>query len=235
MTMTRTEEHAPGRLLDVRGDTGPVVLLWHGRGADARGVLAGLSELVAGRGLTVVTPDWDAGAPDGGRADLLASVHRARELAAERGQDPDTVTVAGWSLGGVAATGLALGTEHLGIGLGALVLIAPADGPGAIDALSGQPLPTRLPDGAGRCRIDIVYGERDTVTPPDMVCGLELRLRAAGWSTSLHALDADHGEVVGAMYDQRRDAFVPSRTPRAVEGAATTAAIIVAAATSSSS
>lgn len=229
--MTRTEEPTPGRHLDVRGE-GPVVVLWHGRGADSRGVLDGLSELIAGHGLTVVTPDWDAAHPDGGRADLLTSVRRAREIATEQGQDPDTIVVAGWSLGGVAALSLALNARRLGVGVGGLVLIAPADGPHATDPLTGQPLPTELPSGAGRCRVDIVYGEDDTITPPDMVSGLELRLRAAGWYTSLHAIAADHGEVVGATYDERRDAFVPARSARARDGAQAVAAI-VAAATSS--
>lgn len=221
-----TQEHAPGRLLDIRGDAGPVVVLWHGRGADARGVLATLSELVAAHGVTVVTPDWDADHPDGGRSDLLSSLRVAREIATGRGQDPDSIVVAGWSLGGVAAVSLALRAERLGVGVGGLVLIAPADGPRATDPLSGEPLPTSLPSGVGRCHIDIVYGDADTITPPDMVCGLELRLRAAGWSTSLHALPGDHGDVVGATYDERRDAFVPSRTARAIDDATTVAAII---------
>ncbi|MCW2768765.1 MAG: esterase [Aeromicrobium sp.] len=228
-----TEEYAPGRHLDVRGEGGPVVLLWHGRGADAREVLATLSDHIAGHGVTVVTPDWDAGRPDGGRADLLTSVRRAREIAADRGQDPDTIVVAGWSLGGVAAVSLALHARRLGVGVGGLVLIAPADGPRALDPISGQPLPTPMPSGSGRCRVDVVYGEDDTITPPDMVCGLELRLRAAGWSTSLHALDGDHGEVVGATYDERRDAFVPSHSARARQDATTVAAIVAAATASS--
>ncbi|MCW2788793.1 MAG: esterase [Aeromicrobium sp.] len=228
-----TEEYAPGRHLDVRGEDGPVVLLWHGRGADARGVLTTLSERVAAHGVTVVTPDWDAGRPDGGRADLLTSVRRAREIATERGQDPDTIVVAGWSLGGVAAVSLALNARRLGIGVGGLVLIAPADGPRALDPISGQPLPTPLPSGAGRCRVHVIYGEDDTVTPPDMVCGLELRLRAAGWSTCLHALEGDHGEVVGATYDARRDVFVPSRSAPARRDVATVAGIVAAATASS--
>jgi dienelactone hydrolase len=224
-----THELTPGRLIDVRGDNGPVVVLWHGRGGDSRGVLATLSELVAAHGVTVVTPDWDADHADGGRADLLTSVRLAREIATERGQDPDTIVVAGWSLGGVAAVSLALNARRLGVGLGGLVLIAPADGPRAIDPLSGQPLPTSLPDGANSCRVDIVYGEQDTITPPDMVCGLELRLRAAGWSTSLHALPGDHGDVAGATYDERRDTFVPSGSARAIEDATVVAALIAAA------
>jgi dienelactone hydrolase len=228
--MTRTEEHAPGRHLDVHGDGGPVVLLWHGRGADAKGVLAGLSRLIVGHGLTVVTPDWDADHPDGGRADLLASVHRARAIAVEHGQDPDSIVVAGWSLGGVAALSLALESQQLGIGVGGVVLIAPADGPRATSSITGRPLPTPMPAPAlsagGRCRVDVVYGETDTITPPDMVSGLELRLRAAGWTTSLHALAGDHGDVVGAAYDEQRDMFVPSRTPLARHDAAAVAEIV---------
>lgn len=228
-----TEEYAPGRLLDVHGHEGPVVVLWHGRGALSRQVLARLSGLVADRGATVVTPDWDPGQADGGRADLLASLRRARDIAADRGQDPDAITLAGWSLGGVAALSLALHAEPLGVGVGALVLIAPADGPRAIDPLSGRPLPDPLPPGAGRCPVDVVYGEADTITPPDMVCGLELRLRASGWATALHAVDGDHGTVVGATYDERRDAFVASGSAQAVHDA-TIVADVVARATSSS-
>ena len=37
------EEYAAGRLLDSYGESGPVVLLWHGRGPDERDVLARLA------------------------------------------------------------------------------------------------------------------------------------------------------------------------------------------------
>lgn len=228
-----TEEYAPGRLLDVHGDGGPVVLLWHGRGASSRQVLARLGELAAGHGLTVVIPDYDPGDADGGRSDLLRSLRWARDTAVDAGQDPDTITIAGWSLGGVAALGLALVARRLGVGVGHLVLVAPADGPRAVDPFSEQPLPTPMRPGAGHCHVDVVYGEADTITPPDMVCGLELRLRSAGWSTSLHAVDGDHGEIVGATYDERRDAFVPSSSTRAVHDATLVADILAAAATSS--
>ncbi|MCW2829386.1 MAG: esterase [Aeromicrobium sp.] len=228
----KTLEPTPGRYLDVHGDEGPVVVLWHGRGSDSRSVLAMLSGRVAEHGVTVVTPDWSADATDGGRADLLTSLRVAREIAGDRGLQPDSVVVAGWSLGGVAAVSLALHAKRLGVGVDGLVLIAPADGPRATDPLSGSPLPDSLPSGAGRCRIDVIYGEDDTITAPDLVSGLELRLRAAGWTTALHAVPADHGEIVGARYDERRDAYVPSSSPRARAAASVVASIIARAARS---
>lgn len=56
--MTITEEHAPGRLIDVHGegDDG-VVLLWHGKGADSRPELVGLGSTIAEHGVRVVVPD----------------------------------------------------------------------------------------------------------------------------------------------------------------------------------
>ncbi|BAJ31914.1 MULTISPECIES: hypothetical protein [Kitasatospora] len=51
----------------------PAVLLWHGRGADEREVLAPLARAAAALGVLVVVPDWRPDGPDGGRADLLAS------------------------------------------------------------------------------------------------------------------------------------------------------------------
>jgi predicted esterase len=227
-----TEEYAPGRLLDVHGTEGPVVVLWHGRGAFSRQVLTRLGGLVADQGVTVVTPDWDPGQPDGGRADLLTSLRRAREIATDRGQDPDTIVLTGWSLGAVAALSLAVHARRLGVGVGGLVLVAPADGPRAVDPLSGRPLQDPLPPGAGRCHVDVIYGEADTITPPDMVCGLELRLRASGWSTALHAVEGDHGTIVGATYDEVRDAFVASGSAQAVHDATIVADVVVRATSS---
>ena len=75
-----TVEYAAGRLADVFGEpTQPTVLLWHGQQPDARSSVRPLAELIAGHGLGVIAPDWDSYAHDGGRADLLDSVHFARE------------------------------------------------------------------------------------------------------------------------------------------------------------
>ena len=90
-----TVEYAAGRLVDVFG--GPAqhsVLLWHGQQADARASVRRLAELLAGHGLGVVVPDWNSHADDGGRSDLLRSVHFARESVVE----PDGIVLVGWSM-----------------------------------------------------------------------------------------------------------------------------------------
>jgi dienelactone hydrolase len=221
------DEYAPGRRVIVRGTPEHgVVLLWHGRGVDGAAWMLPLAERVAAHGVLALSADWNSEAVDGGRSDLLTSLRFARDLAGGNGRDPDSVVVAGWSLGGTAAVSLAVHGKRLGVALGRAVLIAPGDGPRVTDPVSGATLPTTMPPGTGRCGIDLVYGDRDTIATPDLVAGLELRLRIAGWRTALHALDGDHGDVVGAAYDERRDRFVPSRTPLAVHDAAAVAAII---------
>jgi len=232
--VTRTEEHAPGRHVDLVGepDRG-VVLLWHGRGVDNRDAVRPLAQQIAAAGVLALAADWSSEAPDHGRSDLLTSVRHARVTAEHHGHDPSRLVVAGWSLGGTAAVGLAVHAKRLGIELGGVVLIAPGDGPRALDAISGAALPATFTDGAGRCRIDLLYGEHDELATPDLVSGLELRLRAASWSTSLHSIDADHGEVVGARYDERADRYVRSSQPRAIAAAGLTADAVVQVVTSS--
>jgi dienelactone hydrolase len=203
-----------------------VVLLWHGRGVDSADWMLPLAERVASNGALAVAPDWSSETSDGGRTDLLTSVRYARDRSIDAGLDPDRLVVAGWSLGGTAAASLAVHAKRLGIALGGVVLIAPADGPGVVDGISGGPLPRRLPSGEGRCRVDVLYGEHDTSTPPDQVCGLELRLRAAGWATSLQSVDADHGEIVGCRYDARREVYRPSTQARALAGADAVAGVV---------
>jgi dienelactone hydrolase len=223
-------EYAPGRRMIERGtaDRG-VVLLWHGRGVDSADWMLPLAERVAAHGALALAPDWSSETPDGGRTDLLTSVRHARDAATDAGLDPERLVVAGWSLGGTAAASLAVHAKRLGIGLGGTVLIAPADGPGVVDGISGGPLPRTLPPGQGRWRVDVLYGEHDTSTPPDQVSGLELRLRAAGWTTSLQAVDADHGEIVGCRYDARREVYRPSSAPRALAGADVVAEVVAGA------
>lgn len=229
-----TEEHAPGRRMLVRGapDRG-IALLWHGRGVDSADWMVPLADRIADQGVLALVADWSSEAADGGRGDLLTSLRHARDTAAAHRLDPDDVVVAGWSLGGTAAASLAVHAKRLGIGLGGVVLIAPADGPRVVDPISGHPLPAVLPPGAGRCRVGVLYGEDDTATPPDLVSGLEVRLRAAGWRTTLEAVAADHGEIVGCRYDTRREQYRPSRDPRALAAADVTADAVVRAAVSS--
>lgn len=229
------DEYAAGRRVIVRGtpDDG-IALLWHGRGVDGAHWMLPLADRVAAAGVMALSADWDSEAADHGRSDLLSSLRFARETAELHGRDPDSVVVAGWSLGGTAAASLAVHAKRLGVGLGGAVLIAPGDGPRAIDAISGSPLPASMPPGAGRCRIDLVYGDRDTSATPDLVAGLELRLRSAGWRTSLHEIDTDHSGIVGARFDERTEQYPPASADHAVRAADAVAAVIVEAATSSS-
>jgi dienelactone hydrolase len=193
--VTSTEEYAPGRLIDVHGDgVAGLVLMWHGRGPNERGALAPLARSVAAHGVRVLAPDWSSEAEDAGRADLLTSVRYARECGASLGLDPGRLVVVGWSLGGTAAVSLTVHAKRLGIPPVHVVLLAPGDGPRAVDALSGSPLPATFPPG--RSQIDIVHGTRDEISHAGLVLGLEARLRAAGWRTTLTELDTDHVAIL---------------------------------------
>jgi len=231
-----THEYAPGRRALLRGTPARgVALLWHGRGVDGADWMLPLADHVATGGVLAIAVDWNSEATDGGRSDLLTSLRFARELAAANHHDPDAVAVAGWSLGGTAAASLAVHGKRLGVGLGGAVLIAPGDGPRAVDAISGSALPATMPPGAGRCRVDLVYGEDDTSATPDLVSGLELRLRAASWRTTLHAVATDHAGVVGTRFEERTERYVPSSAAHARAAVAEVAAVVIDAATPSSS
>lgn len=230
------DEYAPGRRIISRGTPEHgIILLWHGRGVDGAHWMLPLADRVATHDVLALAADWNSEAPDGGRSDLLTSLRFARELAERHGRDPDTVVVAGWSLGGTAAASVAVHGKRLGVALGGAVLIAPGDGPRVVDPVSGAALPTTMPPGAGRCGIDVVYGDRDTSATPDLVAGLELRLRVAGWRTRLHEIDTDHAGVVGARFDERTEQYRPSTADHAVHAADAVAALIVRTATSSHS
>jgi len=204
-----THEYAPGRLVDVHGEGAKgVVLLWHGRGADSRAVVADLAHEIAGHGLRVVVPDWRSDGPDGGRADLLGSLAHARETARTLGLDPDGLTVVGWSLGGTAAVGLVMQAATLRIGVGATVLLSPGDGPRALDPFTGSPLPAPIPRVADAGPVHVVCAARDEIATPDLVRGLADRLEAAGWPVTWTEVDADHGSVAMTRYDAELDQFV---------------------------
>lgn len=192
-----SEEYAPGRLVDVHGEgTDGIVLMWHGRGPDERGALAPLAATTAAEGVRVVVPDWSSLAQDGGRADLLTSFRYARELAVTQGLDPARLVIVGWSLGGTAAVSLAVHAKRLGLPPARIVLLAPGDGPRAVDPISGSALPDPFPPGANQLPVDILHGERDDISHAALVTGLAQRLAAAGWSIDLVELAADHVSIL---------------------------------------
>jgi dienelactone hydrolase len=69
----------------------PVVLLWHGVGANERDVLEPLARTTAALGVTVFVPDSHSGTADGGRDQLLASLSFTRRRVVESGGDDSAI------------------------------------------------------------------------------------------------------------------------------------------------
>jgi pimeloyl-ACP methyl ester carboxylesterase len=207
----RTLEYAPGRAVDVIGEAGPVVLMWHGAQTDARDAMRPLAELVAGHGRTVVVPDWDSHAADGGRGDLLRSVEFARERAGS-----DGLVLVGWSLGGAAAAGLAINAEQFNVSVAHTVCLA-----GAFIArspITGAPLPTDMPER--RSPFTLLHGAADDVVPVQVSREFAATLDDNGWQVEFVELPADHGSIAGATYDRAADRYTAADDPRVLALAA---------------
>ncbi|WP_428339251.1 alpha/beta hydrolase [Mycobacterium sp.] len=192
----QTVEYAAGRLADVFGDPSqPTVLLWHGQQADARSSVRSLAELIAGHGLGVVAPDWNSHAADGGRADLLGSVHFARE----RVEDPDGLVLAGWSMGGLAAAALTIQGAQLGVTFAHTVALA-----GAFmipDPIFNETPATQLRHAAQPTPFTLLSGVADRVIPVSVARDFAAALQQADWPVRVVELPADHGSIAGATYD----------------------------------
>ena len=132
-------------------------------------------------------------AADGGRADLLGAWRHARaprRAARPRPRlDRRGRLVAGrhrgrsaWPLHSAALGGRA-GRRRAG---------RPGRrAPASATRSPAQPLPRRFPSGDGPLPASIwSTAHDDPLSTPDLVAGLELRLRAAGWTTRMHAVDA---------------------------------------------
>lgn len=198
----QTVEYALGRLADVFGDpTQPAVLLWHGMQTDARAAVRPLAGLLAGHGVTVVAPDWNSHADDGGRADLLRSVEFTRERGSNR------IVLVGWSLGGAAAAALTLSTEHLELVLAHTVCLAGAFA--ARDPIFGRYVTKQLdPDHVGS-PFTLLHGLADDVVPVTVSRDFAVALQRIQWPVNLMELAADHGSIAGAEYDAATDRYVP--------------------------
>jgi dienelactone hydrolase len=192
----QTVEYAAGRLADVYGEPSrPTVLLWHGQQADARSSVRSLAELIAGHGLGVVAPDWNSHAVDGGRADLLGSVHFTRE----RVDDPDGLVLAGWSMGGLAAAALTIRAQQLGVAFAHTVCLA-----GAFmvpDPIFHELPATQLGQAAHSTPFTLLHGVADRVIPISVAYDFAAALRHADWPVRVVELAADHGSIAGAAYD----------------------------------
>lgn len=225
-----------GKLADIyvprdRGRAAGTVLLWHGVGPDERGVLAPLARQTAAHGVAVIVPDWRSDAPDGGRAQLLASLTFAREQAAELSDGG--LVLAGWSRGGRAAAGIGVNPAVAGgwrpsavvcLGSG-FTTPAPTTGTAPVEDLAAggvTPVPFWL-----------VHGSRDPVVSVEKSRAFAAALRAHGWPAELAEPPTDHAGVVMAEYDPELGRCEPATAAHAVRGGRLTAEILARAATES--
>jgi dipeptidyl aminopeptidase/acylaminoacyl peptidase len=212
-------EYAPGRAVDLIGETGPTVLMWHGAQTDARSTIRPLAELVAGHGVSVVVPDWNSHADDRGRDDLL----RSAEFAQRHG-GADGLILVGWSLGGLAAAGLTIHRETLNVPVVHTICLAGAFM--AVDPITGAHLPSELP---GRdSPFTLLHGTADDVVPVEVSRAFAATLSDNGWPVEFVELAADHAAIAGAIYDPVRDRYSPADYPEVLAVAADVAARIAA-------
>jgi dienelactone hydrolase len=198
----QTVEYARGRLADLFGDPAQqTVLLWRGSQPDARAAVRPLAELMVVHGVGVVVPDWNARADDGGRGDLLRSVHFARRLA----KRSDRPVLVGWSLGGVAAAGLTVHAQHHGVHLAHTVCLAGAFM--AWDPICGGHVAVELSRPAGRSPFTLLHGVADDVVPIGASRRFASTLERNGWPVEFVELGADHGAIAGAAYDAGADRY----------------------------
>lgn len=226
-----------GQRLDVYRPSGPssaypLVLLWHGRGPDERDVLASLAAATAAQGAVCVVPDWRPDAPDEGRAHLHESAEFVQEHGADFGGDTQRITLAGWSLGGKTAVGVALDEAALGAWRPrAVVSIAggyttpdPLTGRAALDKLAGADgLATPVP-------IQLIHGTTDSIAEVEHSRRLHAALRQRNWPSALTELVADHSGIVMAEYDPDAARSRPSENPEVVRAGNRTAQLIAQAA-----
>ncbi len=201
----QTLEYARGRSVDVFGDQAqPTILLWHGMQSDARAAVRPLARRLAEHGATVIAPDWNSHADDGGRADLMGSVDFARERA------PGGIVLVGWSMGGAAAAGLTLDAQRLNVAIAHTVCLAGAFM--ATDPISGRTVTELLSGGQAHTPFTLLHGLADDVVPPTASEEFASALQHAGWPVQVVTLAADHGSIAGADYDAAADRYVPGES-----------------------
>lgn len=215
-------EYAAGRLLDAYGVSGPVVLLWHGRGPDERDVLAGLAARVAGGGAQVLVPDWRSDAPDHGRGHPLASLAYARARS-------DDLVLAGWSRGAAAASAVALLGDD-GWRPRAVVTLAGGFGDSNREPVSGLSAPDLVARGPGDVPFHLLHGADDEVVPVERSRRMAALLAEHGHPVRFEELATDHAGIVGAVYDPAARRCRPGDEPAVAAAADRSAAAILQAA-----
>lgn len=228
---------AGGKLMDVYQPAGaseavPAVLLWHGRGPDERDVLAPVARAAAELGVIVLVPDWRSDAADGGRTHLRESAVFVRQNVADFGGDPERIALAGWSLGGKAAVGVAVNPAAFGnwkpqaiVGIaGAYGSVAPTTGTVPIDdlRLGGSLVPPRP--------VWLVHGTADPVVDVERSRELRMALEKQGWPVSLNEVATDHAGVIMTEFVPEHDRCLPSTADHAVEAGSRTADVLARAA-----
>ncbi|MEZ0090380.1 dienelactone hydrolase [Streptacidiphilus sp. EB129] len=210
----------------------PTVLLWHGRPAVSRTVLAALGRAAASQGLLVLAPDWRTDAADGGWGGLRESLAFARRNAAGLGGDPHRFVLAGWSVGGRAALAAALRPSALStdgwrpsavVGLGSNYRSADElMHPTVMDELAASvasPVPVWLH-----------HGTRDVVVDVARSREFAAALEVCGWQVSLTESDSDHAGVVLAEYDRALGRCRGATADHAVQAGEVTARLLARAA-----
>lgn len=201
----QTQEYAPGRSVDLYGDRSqPTVLLWHGMQTDARAAVGPLAESLAEHRLGVVVPDWNSHAADGGRADLLNSVDFSQQLTGAT----EGLILVGWSMGGVAAAGLAAHAADFDFTHAHTVCLGGAFM--ASDPISGGPVHDALASDRVGAPFTLLHGVRDDVVPIAASRTFAASLERVGWPVEVVEIDTDHGAIAGARYDATVDRYYPA-------------------------
>nr|BFD94886.1 hypothetical protein KitaXyl93_62460 [Kitasatospora sp. Xyl93] len=227
--------YAAGRLMDVHRPVAdavgpaPVVLLWHGSGPNERDVLRPLAQEAAGLGLLVLVPDWSAEQPDGGGAELLASLARARGIAAEHGGDPDRFVLAGWSMGGREAIAVATHPDTpaelrptAAVGIASPYSTrAVTTGGAPLDHLAQAPSPVPL---------RLVHGTADDVVAVEHTRQLSAVLTRQMSAVRTLELPTDHAGVVMTVYRPEARRCLPATDPATLAAGRRTAAVLAEAA-----
>lgn len=230
-TVTHQEAGQTPQLFDVYGpEDAPAVLLWHGIGPATRFEVATLAAETASRGLTVFVPDWRSDAPDGGRAQLAASLRYARERAAGTDAGAGRLVVAGWSAGAGSAISTALRPDLMdGFAPKAVVGIAgryerPAFSTGSV------PLADLAAAAGPGVPVTLIHGTADTVVECHYSRDFRVELEKRQWQVSLHELDTDHAGIIMSGYDPALGHCVPATGSDALRAGRETARLIAAAA-----
>ncbi|MEV5803470.1 alpha/beta hydrolase [Streptomyces collinus] len=226
-----------GKLMDVYRPAGasgpsPTVLLWHGRGPDERDVLAPVARATAELGVIALVPDWRPDAADGGRTHLLDSALFARQHADDFGGDPERIVLAGWSLGGKAAVGVAANPAAFDdwrpravVGIaGAYGTVAPSTGTAPLDDLR------RSRSQAPPAPVWLVHGTADPVVDVERSRELRTALEKENWPVSLDEVATDHAGVIMTEFVPEQDRCLPSTANHAVAAGKRTALALAAAA-----